>query len=551
MLLFTLYLYGGVKMTPGRLTCFTAVAQALQACGVRYVFGHPGGEIVDLIQALEDNEVRFILTGHESAAAFMAGACGRITGNPGVCLGTLGPGACNLVLGVAAAFLDRDPLLAISAQTATTRSDISNKQNLPLNDLFAPITKWSVAMKGVRTHDTICSALSLATRPPRGPVHISIPSDVGAGSETLGGSAPAPPVESSQGEGNLEAIARALNSARRPIGVVGVALNPRQDRNAVRNFFAETGIPYVVLPQAKGLVDEAGDGFLGTAGVGGGDRWIVECLEKSDFLLGVGFDPVESSQDWHFHRLVYSLANNPVGFGRYQPEAECLGDVGVLLDRLRSQYQGSPEWRRADIVELRRRTRSLLCPASEGGAAGLAPFHLIRTLAETLPKQTIVTTDVGAHKMLLAQTWQAQEPGTFLTSNGLSAMGFGVPAALAAALLQPDRPIVGFIGDGGFAMMVQELETARRIGVRPLFVVFCDRSLAVIKIAQDVRGIPHHGVDFVPVDWAKVAEGFGARGETPRDLAAVEKAVRDWLASPELTVLAVPIDERLYSGLTY
>jgi acetolactate synthase-1/2/3 large subunit len=185
------------------------------------------------------------------------------------------------------------------------------------------------------------------------------------------------------------------------------------------------------------------------------------------------------------------------------------------------------------------------------GAAGLSPYHLMAALREALPGETIATTDVGAHKMLMAQAWRTPQPGHFLVSNGLSAMGYGVPAALVAAWLYPQQPVVCVTGDGGFAMMVQELETARRMGVSPLFVVLCDRALAVIKVAQNRRSLPHRGVDFSPVDWARVAEGFGARGVTAASLAEVQRAVGDWLSQRELTVLAVSVDETLYAGLTY
>jgi acetolactate synthase I/II/III large subunit len=530
-------------------SCAGVIAQALRRAGVTHVFGHPGGEILDLIHALASHGVEFVLTGHESAAAFMAGAVGRLTGLPGVCLSTLGPGACNLVLGVGSALLDRDPLLALSARATPDRISVSGKQNLALNDLFAPITKWSVMLNGARTVETVCSALAVAARPPRGPVYMSFPSNVENSPELIYGTAP--PAGCLGTDEDVEGVSRAVNSAHRPIGVVGIALDPRRDRGAVRQFFAETGIPYVVLPQAKGVADESAEGFLGTVGCGAGDRLLVERLLESDCLLGVGFDPVESSQDWHLRAQVYSLANSPTGFGKYEPQAECVGDVGELLEQLRLQYRGSSLWRQPELRELRRSTEGLLCPASEGSSGRLSPFHLIRMLRQTLPEETITSVDVGAHKMLLTQTWVAPEPGTFLTSNGLSAMGYGVPAALAAALLNPTRPVVGLAGDGGFAMMVQELETARRLGLKLLFVVFCDSSLAVIKIAQRARGLPYAGVDFAPVNWARVAEGFGARGEAPETLEAVEQAVCHWLARPELTVLAVPIDPELYVGLSY
>ncbi|MGH2522106.1 MAG: thiamine pyrophosphate-binding protein [Anaerolineales bacterium] len=533
------------------LTCAATIAQTLHASGVRHVFGHPGGEVVDLIEAIEQQGIKFILTGHESAAAFMAGALGRLTGSPGVCLATLGPGACNLVLGVGCAYLDRDPLLAFSARTATQRARLSNKQNLPLNEVFAPITKWSVALDGAATEEAIRSALTVARTPPRGPVFLSLPADIAIGPDRPGDLAPQPPALPLPDDRAFEEIVRALNEARRPIGVVGLALDPERDALAVRRFLAETGLPYVVLPQAKGVADEDGEMYLGTVAPGAGDAFIVEWLDQSDCLLGIGFDPVESSQDWHFHRPFYSLANGPVGFADFQPAAECAGNVSELLARLGAAYRGGSEWTTAAARDLRQRVAAAITPAQDANPAGLSPYHLMRAVREAVPDPTIVTTDVGAHKMLIAQVWRTTQPRTFLVSNGLSAMGYGVSAALAAALIRPEQPVVGVIGDGGFAMMVQELETARRMGVAPLLIVLCDRSLAVIKVAQAARGIPYRGVDFAPVDWARVAEGFGVNGITVRTLSDVQRAVSDWLAQPRLTVLAAPIDETLYTGLTY
>jgi acetolactate synthase-1/2/3 large subunit len=527
-------------------TCAEAIAQALHSAGVRHVFGHPGGEVLDLIHALTVQGIEFVLTRHESAAAFMAGTVGRLTGRPGICLATLGPGACNLVLGVSAALLDRDPLVALSARAPADRAAVSGKQHLALHDVFTPVTKWTAKLEGENVGEAVCCALAMAEAPPRGPVYLSFADDWQSSS-----SATPPPVTVRRAEPDLAPLLRGLNSARWPVAVVGVALDARRDRNSVRQFFAETRIPYVVCPQAKGVADESAPGFLGAAGCGAGDRSLLEVLAKSDCLLGIGFDPVESSQDWHLRAPVYSLSNSPTRLDKYYPESDCIGDVGNLLDQVRLGYRGCLEWRQEDIQETRRLTQELLCPACDGSSAGLSPFHVVQTMRRVLPEDTIASTDVGAHKMLLVQTWRAPEPGTFLTSNGLSAMGYGVPAALAAALTHPDRPVVGFTGDGGMAMMVQELETARRLGLKPLIVVFCDHSLAVIGIAQRVRGLPRVGVDFHPVDWAKAAEGFGARGETPQNLSALEEAVGRWLHRPELTVLAVPVDPDLYVGLSY
>jgi acetolactate synthase-1/2/3 large subunit len=328
-------------------------------------------------------------------------------------------------------------------------------------------------------------------------------------------------------------------------------LNVRQDSAAVRRFFATSHIPYVVLPQAKGVADEFAAGYLGTVASAAGDAALVKLIRKSDCLLGVGFDPVESAQEWHLRQPVFSVANASIAFGDFAPASECVGDVTSLLDRLLEGYNGRPSWTADEIRESQNTVADEIRPGTDATALGASPYHLLRELYETMPGETILSVDVGAHKMLVSQVWRARAPGSFLTSNGLSAMGYGLPSALAAALILPDRPVAGVFGDAGFAMMVQELETARRLCVRPLLVVLCDRSLAIVKVAQAMRRIPFRGVDFQPVDWAKVADGFGARGVNVTSPEEMRRAGEEWLAKPELTVVAACVDEGLYTAMEY
>jgi acetolactate synthase-1/2/3 large subunit len=506
---------------------------------------------VDLIDALENHDIPFVLTGHESAAAFMASAVGRLTGYPGVALATLGPGACNLVLGVGCAYLDRDPMLALSARTATSRENKSNKQNLPLNELFRPITKNSVALDGSNTAAHVQSALELAQTPPQGPVFLSVPTDVATGIERANGRRAQVPPPPPNGHTPFGEIMGALNRARRPIGVVGIALDPERDAPSVRRFLETTALPFVTLPQAKGVADEQSENFLGTVAPGAGESAITAQLEQSDCLLGIGFDPVESSQDWHYHRPFHSIANYSVGFRDFAPALEAVGDVSALLHELGAHYHPNHTWKKSEIQAIQELVRTAIEPTAEHTPRGLAPYHVLRVLRSAAPSNTILTTDVGAHKMLVSQMWQTREPRSFFVSNGLSAMGYGLPTAIAASLYRHDRPVIAVVGDGGFGMMVQELETARRLNVTPLIVVFCDQSLAVIKVAQSLRGIPFRGVDFAPVDWVRVAGGLGAHGVHADTLAGVQDAITTWQRSPALTVLSVRIDETLYAGLTY
>lgn len=551
-------------MTPNH-TCAEVIAQTLHEAGVRFAFGHPGGEVLELIDALERSGIRFVLTGHESTAAFMAAAVGRLTGIPGVCVATLGPGACNLVLGVGTAYLDRDPVLAISARTSTERHHRSNKQNLPLIDLFTPIARWSVDLEGADVEETVKTALSVATGPPRGPVYLAVPSDVAgkpaASSESAaGGAGPAspagqgtahPPHRAPADESDLPRILSTLNGAERPVAVVGIAMDAAQDAPAVRRFLRDTGLPYATTVQAKGIADERGDRFLGTIAPAAGEDRIIEWLQRSDCVLGIGFDPVEVSRLWHFDAPLQIVANAPVDFGTYTPPAACVGDVSALLGRIAEGYHGRCLWTAEDIGYLKARVDAAYHPPTEEGPDGMSPYHLVGALREALPEDTVVSSDVGAHKNVMGQRWQAPEPGTFLMSNGLSSMGYGVGAAMGAALVLPDRPVAAVTGDGAFAMMVQELETIRRTGIAPLIVVLYDASLAVIKIAQQARKLPVTGVDFAPVDWVKVAEGFGIAAEAVSTLDETRDAVARWVRRREARVLVARVDERLYTGLKY
>ncbi len=544
------------------------MARTLHDSGIRIAFGHPGGEVLELIDAFERTGIRFVLTGHESTAAFMAAAVGRLTGIPGVCVATLGPGACNLVLGVGTAYLDRDPILAISARTSTERHHRSNKQNLPLIDLFTPITRWSVDLESAPVEDTLKNALSVAAGPPRGPVYISVPSDVAgkpavdldsvnndAGGQTVridadpGTANPPPPTPAD--ESDLPRILARLNEAERPLAVVGIAMDAARDAPAVRRFLRDTGIPYTTTVQAKGIADERGAGFLGTIAPAAGEDRIIDWLERSDCILGIGFDPVEISRLWHFDAPLQMVANAPVGFGTYSPSASCVGNVSALLGRMAEGYTGRSAWTEDDIRYLRARVDAVYHPPASSGPEGMSPYHLVGVLRDALPEDTIVSSDVGAHKNVMGQRWRAPKPDTFLMSNGLSSMGYGVGAAMGAATVFPDRPVVAVTGDGAFAMMVQELETINRTGIAPLLVVLCDASLAVIKIAQQARGLPETGVDFAPVDWVKVAEGFGVGAETVGTLDETRDAVARWVRRREARVLVAHVDEGLYTGLKY
>tara|TARA_B100000029_G_scaffold58977_1_gene53135 strand:+ start:29417 stop:31054 length:1638 start_codon:yes stop_codon:yes gene_type:complete len=540
-------------------TCGEVIALTLYEAGIREVFGHPGGEILGLIDALESRGIRFILTGHEATAAFMAATVGRITGRPGICITTLGPGACNAVLGVGTSLLDRDPILAISARTPTYRANRNNKQNLPLVDLFTPITRLSMDLENLPTKDTVRDALSIASGPPQGPVFLALPSDM-VEMPAIKSNIPGKSISeettrlsniNKTSALDLSLIMKRLNNAKKAIAVVGIALDAEKDSSRVREFLQTTGIPYISTTQAKGIADENGDRYLGTIAPAAGEEPIIEWLKQSDCVLGIGFDPVEISRLWYFEVPLQVIAKYPVDFGDYSPPTSCIGNVSELLDKISKDYKGESAWTCQEIADLKTRVDKIYHPPNTSGPKGVSPYHLISMIQKVLPDDTIVTSDVGAHKNVMGQRWLAPKPNTFLTSNGLSSMGYGVGAAMGAATLFPQKPVVAVTGDGAFSMMVHELETINRTGIKPLIIVLRDASLAVIKIAQKARNLPNIGVDFAPVDWSRVSEGFGISSETVESLDGTCKAISAWLINRDARVLIVNIDDNLYTGLKY
>jgi acetolactate synthase-1/2/3 large subunit len=533
------------------LTTAEVVAKELYQAGVRHVFGQPGGEVVDFIEALENRGIRFVLMGHESAAALAAGAIGQATGIPGVCLSTLGPGACNLTLGVGDAFLDRHPMLAISARTSLHQTGWLNHQNLRLNEMFSPISKASIALDGSGTAVTIQDALRIATKSPRGPVYLSLPADIASCADVTGPTINSIVDRVPDPSAKLSRIEEALNRAKRPVAIVGIALGQQNDAAAIRHFLATTGIPYADTPKTKGLVDPDGDAYLGTCLSASADGVINDLIRQSDCILGLGYDPVESTYDWHLSDRYIAVVDGPTGYGDFQPTLEAIGQVGKMARLLAEHYDGRPSWEPGTFASVRSRVSAAITPEKEMSDAGLAPFIVARTMREELPASTQVAVDTGQHKMLFAQAWHTHEPLTYFNSNGLSSMSTAVPTAIALSVLNPDRLVVCIAGDGGFGMMVQELESVRRLGIQPCFVVLCDQALSLIRLPQQLRGLPRRGIDLATVDWAKVAEGFGLRGVWARTRVELSTAISGWREAPVATVIAVQIDESLYRGNEY
>jgi len=517
-----------------------AIAATLVEAGTEVAFGLPGGEITILLDACRRAGIRFFLTGHEASAAFMADVTGQITGRPGVCLSTLGPGAVNLALGVSNALLDRSPVLAITAQLSTALEPHFPHQRLPLGRFFGAITKWSATLDGRGTAETVRRALEVATGEPPGPVHLALPSNLaGAAAQAAGTRAAMPADDAAACDASLGEVRAALTAAKRSLLVVGLGCRP-QDAPALSRFVDETRLPFVVTPKAKGMLPEDAPGFLGVVGGMAVDGAVMETVDQADFLLGVGFDPVECDKDWYVGRSLANLSRAKTAEGAYRP-LEVRGDVGSLLAQFGIRARPAA-WPEAALAAARARVR----PAPTTPAEGLSPLACVRAMRAAAPRETVLTCDVGSHKYFAGQFWESYEPHTFFMSNGLSGMGYGLPAAIAAKLQFPARPTIALVGDGGFLMTLHNLMFLTQYRVPVVVVCFVDDSLSLIRVAQTRRKLERYGVDFPAPEFAAIAQGFGVAGLRVRSLSDLSRALEDAIRAGEPAVISVPIDAREY-----
>jgi acetolactate synthase-1/2/3 large subunit len=525
-------------------TVADAVADELARGGVDRVFGLPGGEVLHLMDAIRRHGIEFTLCRHESAAGVAAAVYGKIRGTAGVVLTTLGPGASNLLFPLAGSLLDREPLLAISAQTPRSSAAAHTHQRLPLLEVFGPVSKLAAALHPESCREVVRAAVAAATAEPQGPAYLALSAEDARADEAAGPS-PAPPAVFTpvhlDPTSAADALTRRLRDAARPLVIVGLGTRWGV-APLLQRWLASWRLPYGATPKAKGMVDERDPLFVGTFGGMALDNLMVEAVDASDLVVGFGLDPVEIDKTWHTRHSVTWVLESVCATGLV-PDGALFMDHTTALEVLAAGP--SPRaW--GDVFGPMREGR---CAALQSGDGGIGPASIVRAVAAGAPPGTVVTTDVGSHKYVFGQLWPAAEPGDFWMSNGLSGMGYGLPAAIGAKLARPARPVLAVLGDGGFAMTSQELETARRMDAPVVVLVIADRSLSLIRLAQESRGLPNLGVDFGAVDAVKVAQACGADGIRVSSLAELTSAVKKAARSRSSTVIEIPMDPNLYRGL--
>jgi acetolactate synthase-1/2/3 large subunit len=525
--------------------------RCLENEGVEYVFGIPGEENLDVMDALLDSSIRFISTRHEQGAAFMADVYGRLTGRAGVCLSTLGPGATNLITGVADANLDHAPLVAIAGQAGTTRLHKESHQVLDLEKLFHAVTKYSASLLEPEIiPEVVRKAFKLAQSEKTGATFIEFPENIAETAveqdvlPVIRPLDPEPPAE------NVEQAARLISEAHNPIILAGNGVVRAGASRQLADFAGRLNIPVANTFMAKGVIPFRHPCALGSAGLQANDY--VSCgFSRADVIICVGYDLVEYHPYlWHptRDRTIIHIDRSPAEVDAYYPVSVAVtGDLKHALQRIADLAVPHPghhmrPLRDALIDEMKQHCDDTDYPVK--------PQKIIWDLRTVLDLEDIVICDVGAHKMWMARMFRCEYPNTCLISNGFASMGIAVPGAIAARLVNPQRHIVAVTGDAGFLMNSQEIETAMRCRLPIVILIWNDGSYGLIEWKQiNQFGRTSH-VHFTNPDFVKYAESFGGRGYRVERTQDLQGILKEALASDTLSIIDCPVDYRENIKLT-
>ncbi|HEX3688900.1 MAG TPA: acetolactate synthase large subunit [Solirubrobacteraceae bacterium] len=519
--------------------------ECLEAEGVKYVFGIPGEETLDLNESLADSSIDFVPVRHEQGGAYMADAYGRLTGRAGVCLGTLGPGATNLVTAVADAFLDRAPLVALTGQSDLERMHKESHQYIDLLAIMRPVVKWNARVSSPEiVPEVVRKAFKVAESEKPGSTHLELPEDVMM--RPLDAS-PLPrhaPVQPEPGMKELQRATEVIMAAERPIILAGNGAIRTHASRALRAFVHTTGIPVAETFMAKGLLDYEDPHALGTVGLQARDYELAG-FDDADVVIAVGYDLVEHKPEhWNPHAdkkivVIDTVAAEIDEF--FIPEVELIGDIAHVLARLAAgcsrKDASAPESDR-----LRRLVSGALRDAREDEQFPMRPPRVLSDIRQALRRSDLLVSDVGLHKLWIGRMFPAHEPGTVLIANGLAGMGFALPTAIAAKLVDPHRHVVTVSGDGGFLMNCQELETAVRLKTPVVNVIWENGQYGSIVWKQDKKFGRHFGVDFGNPDFVKLAEAFGAPAWRCASADEFSHRLSHALTLDVPSVIVVPID---------
>lgn len=534
-----------ILYTPFTMKASDILVKALENEGVEYIFGVPGEENLDFVESLRNSHIKLIVTRHEQGAGFMAATYGRLTGKTGVCLSTLGPGATNLVTAAAYAQLGAMPMLMITGQKPIRKSKQGHFQIVDVVGMMKPLTKF--AKQIVSAHSipsSIREAFRVAEEERPGAVHLELPEDVAAeetDAQIIAVSKIRRPVAEEK------AIVRAvdmIHAANHPLILIGAGANRKLVSKMIGELIEKTGIPFFCTQMGKGVIDERHPLYLGTAALSSND-YLHCAVDNADLIINVGHDVVEKppfimkpNGPQVIHVNFLSAKVDEV----YFPQHEVIGDIGNALWQIKERLKPSTNWDFSYFLKTKKLIDEHLIREAEDARFPLIPQRIVNDVRNAMPSDGILTLDNGMYKLWFARYYRAYERNTILLDNALATMGAGLPSAMAAAMMYPNKKIVAICGDGGFMMNSQEMETAVRLGLNLTVIILNDSGYGMIKWKQDAEGFGSYGLDFGNPDFVKYAEAYGAKGYRVESATHFSELLADCLAAPGVKLIEVPID---------
>jgi len=524
------------------------MVKALENEGVKYIFGIPGEENLDFINSLKNSQIKLILTRHEQAAGFMAATYGRLTGKPGVCLSTLGPGATNFVTAAAYAQLGAMPLVMISGQKPIRKSKQGRFQIVDLVEMMRPLTKSAQqVIEGNSIPAIVRDSFRIAVEEMPGAVYIELPEDIAAEevkSSLFDVVRYRKPIADDLA---IDEAVAMIESAEYPLVLIGAGANRESTSEALSRFIDQTGLYFFTTQMGKGIIDERHCRFLGTAALSSND--FLHCaIDHADLIINIGHDIIEKPPFFMekggkkvIHINFFTSHVDDV----YFPQVNVIGDISSSIQKIIGKIHLDPEKEIAYFSQVQKGINTHLTKYFKDDRFPLLPQRLVSILRSQLAEEDIITLDNGVYKIWFARNYKCYRQNTLLLDNALATMGAGLASAIAAKHLYPERKVVSVSGDGGFMMNSQELETAVRLNLDLVAIILNDSAYGMIKWKQQGLGFEDFGLDFTNPDFVKYAESFGAFGHRPENSIDFQRILSDSLHSKGVHVIDLPIDYSL------
>ena len=521
--------------------------QALENEGVEYIFGIPGEENLDLLESLrKSKKIKLILTRHEQGAAFMAATYGRLTGKAGVCLATLGPGATNFTTPAAYGFLGGFPLVMITGQKPIKKSKQGQFQIIDVVQLFAPICKMTKQIVNANTIPSLVrEAFRVAEEEKPGPVLLELPEDIAE--EPADMVDLIPPGErhyAIAGTNIIQTAAEAIKNAKRPLLLIGAGANRKEARRAISDFIGMIGVPFCNTQMGKGVVDESSSYFLGTAALSDKD-YLHDYIKVSDLIVNIGHDVVEKPPFFMEHggtKVIHVNYKSAQVDQVYFPQIEVVGDIALSIDALAAALGSKLDIDLGDFEKVRDNVKENIFRLAEEPTFPMRPQEIVSEIRNLMGYHDIIALDNGVYKIWFARNYLAFQPNTILLDNALATMGAGLPSAMLAALIHPNRKVMSICGDGGFMMNSQEIETAVRLNLNLVVLILNDNSYGMIRWKQAGSGFEDWGLEYNNPDFVKYAESYGAHGHSITSVTGFIETVDRAYRQGGVHLIDLPVD---------